>query len=87
MVNALIDFRGSFFSLQVIICSRSSSLIFCVHHFLVEQVDDELHFENDHTRYAIRMNETAAQLGVKAYSTEWVYLIECLNFFYIVQLN
>lgn len=38
--------------------------------FLVEQIDDELHFENDHTRYAIRMNETAAQLGVKAYSTE-----------------
>lgn len=39
--------------------------------FLVEQIDGELHFENDHTRYAIKViNSTAAQLGVKAYSTE-----------------
>lgn len=37
---------------------------------LVENIDNELHFENEHTRYAIRMNETAAQLGVKAYATE-----------------
>lgn len=36
---------------------------------LVENIDNELHFENEHTRYAIRMNETAAQLGVKAYAT------------------